>query len=170
MTTNLDQPTVRVTRVNDLRAEGEAVNPVSHNGIAASVPYLSIRQGTLLTPITLSVIGGINPTDDLGYPGTNFAAFRRARTFGARLLQHGNGSKSAGVSQFAGELQSAMQYNDYFTTFGFNFGGDDRLQGFVIRSGEGLAIISNNSTPYNAGIIVRAQIIVRKNPTYYSYY
>jgi len=169
LTTNLDQPTVRVTRVNDLRAEGEAVTPVSHNGIAQSVPYLTIRQGTLLAPITLSVIGGINPADDLGYPGTNFAAFRRARTFGARLLQHGNGSKSAGTSQLAGEIQSAMQWTDYFTSFGFNF-SDDQLQGFVIRSGEGLAIISNNSTPYNAGVIVRAEIIVRKNPTYYSYY
>lgn len=169
VTTNLDQPTVRITRVNDLRAEGEAVSPIPHNGLGSSVPYLTIRQGTLLAPITLSVIGGINPVDDLGYPGTNFAAFRRARTFGQRLLQHGNGSKSAGVSQLAGEIQSAMQWTDYFTTFGYSF-HDEQLQGFVIRSGEGLAIISNNSSPYNAGVIIRAEIIVRKNPTYYSYY
>ena len=168
VTTNLDQPTVRITRVNDVRAEGEAVTPISHNGLNTSVPYLNVRQGTLLTPITLSVIGGINPTDDLGYPGTNFAAFRRARTFGARLLQHGNASEVADVPQFAGALQSAMQWTDYFTSFGYSF-SDDRLQGFVIRSGEGLAIISNNSTPYLAGLIIRAEIIVRKNPTYYSY-
>jgi hypothetical protein len=168
----LDQPSIRVTRVNDLKAEGEAVTPVSHNGIAESVPYLTIRQGTLTSPISLSIIGGINPVDDLGYPLTNAvgaAAYRRARTFGQRLIQQGNASKSNNVSQFAGEFQSAMQWTDYFTTYGYKY-QDERVQGFVIRGGEGLAIISNNSSPFNAGLIVRATIIVRKVPSYYSYY
>jgi hypothetical protein len=168
----LDQPSIRVTRVNDLKAEGEPVTPVSHNGIGESVPYLTIRQGTLTSPISLSIIGGINPVDDLGYPLTNAvgaAAYRRARTFGQRLIQQGNASKSNNVSQFAGEIQSAMQWTDYFTTYGYKY-QDERVQGFVIRGGEGLAVISNNSSPYNAGLIVRATIIVRKIPSYYSYY
>jgi len=168
----LDQPSIRVTRVNDLKSEGEAVTPISHNGIGESVPYLTIRQGTLISPISLSIIGGINPTDDLGYPLTNAvgaAAYRRARTFGQRLIQQGNAGKLNNVSQFAGEIQSAIQWTDYFTSYGYKY-QDERVQGFVIRSGEGLAVISNNTSPYNAGLIVRATIIVRKNPTYYSYY
>jgi hypothetical protein len=85
-----------------------------------------------------------------------------------RLLQQGNAGKANGTSQFAGEFQSAMQWSDYFTTFGYKY-QDDRVQGFVIRSGEGMAVISNNTSPYNAGLIVRATIVVRKNPTYYAY-
>jgi len=167
----LDQPSVRVTRVNDLKAAGEAVIPISHNGTTEPVTHLTIQQGTLTNPITLSIIGGINPVNDLGYPLTNptgAAAYRRARTFGNRLLQQGNAGKAAGTSQFAGGFQSAMQWTDYFTTFGYKY-QDDRVQGFVIRSGEGLAVISNNTSPYNAGLIVRATIVVRKNPTYYAY-
>jgi len=167
----LDQPSVRVTRIHDLIAEGEAVTPISHSGITEPVPHLTIQQGTLTNPITLSIIEGINAADDLGYPLTNLggaAAFRRARTFGMRLLQQGNAGKANGTSQFAGELQSAMQWSDYFTTFGYKY-QDDRVQGFVIRSGEGMAVISNNTSPYNAGLIVRATIVVRKNPTYYAY-
>ena len=167
----LDQPSVRITRVNDLIAAGKAVTPISHSGTAEPVPHLTIRQGTLINPITLSIIEGISPVGDLGYPLTNAvgaAAYRRARTFGNRLLQHGNAGKAAGTSQFAGQLQSAMQWSDYFTTFGYKY-QDDRVQGFVIRSGEGLAVISNNTSPYNAGLIVRATIVVRKNPTYYAY-
>lgn len=166
-----NQPSVRITRVNDLKAEGEAVIPISHSGVAESVPYLNIRQGTLLSPVTLSIIGGVN-AEDLGYPQANAvgaAAYRRARTFGQRLLQQGNASNTSGTPQFAGAFQSAMQWTDYFTTFGYKY-QDDRVQGFVIRSGEGLAIISNNSSPYNAGLIVRATIVVRKVPSYYSYY
>jgi hypothetical protein len=120
----------------------------------------------------LNIIDGINPTEDLGYPLINAvgaAAYRRARTFGQRLIQQGNAGKLNNVSQFAGEIQSAIQCTDYFTPYGYKY-KDERVQGFVIRSGEGLAVISNNTSPYNAGLIVRATIIVRKNPTYYSYY
>jgi len=65
-------------------------------------------------------------------------------------------------------MQTAMQYTDHYTAYGYSF-SDDGLQGFVIRSGEGLAVIANNTSPYLGGLIVRAQIILRKNPTYYSY-
>jgi len=162
-TSNLDQPTVRVTRVNDVRAEGEAVTPIAHNGSDAP-PFLSVRQGTFLLPITLSIIGGLSP-DDLGYPASNTTAYRRARTFGQRLLQHGNGFTG---NVLPGVMQTAMQYTDHYTAYGYSF-SDDGLQGFVIRSGEGLAVIANNTSPYLGGLIVRAQIILRKNPTYYSY-
>jgi len=167
----LDQSSVRVTRVSDLITAGKTVTPVSHSGITESVPYLTIRQGTLLNPITLNIIEGIDAANDLGYPLTNptgAAAYRRARTFGNRLLQQGNAARFVGTYQFAGELQSAMHWNDYFTTFGYKY-HDDRVQGFVIRSGEGMAVISNNTSPYNAGLIVSATIVVRKNPTYYAY-
>jgi hypothetical protein len=167
----LDQSSVRVTRVNDLITAGKTVTPVSHSGITESVPHLTIKQGTLLDPIRLNIIEGIDAANDLGYPLTNptgAAAYRRARTFGNRLLQQGNAGKAAGTSQFAGELQSAMHWSDYFTTFGYKY-YDDRVQGFVIRSGEGMAVISNNTSPYNAGLIVIATIVVRKNPTYYAY-
>jgi len=125
---------------------------------------LSVRQGTFLLPITLSIIGGLSP-DDLGYPASNTTAYRRARTFGQRLLQHGNGFTG---NVLPGVMQTAMQYTDHYTAYGYSF-SDDGLQGFVIRSGEGLAVIANNTSPYLGGLIVRAQIILRKNPTYYSY-
>ena len=167
----LDQSSVRVTRVNDLITGGKTVTPVSHSGITESVAYLTIKGGSLLNPIILNIIEGIDAANDLGYPlanPTGAAAYRRARTFGNRLIQHGNAGKANGTSQFAGEFQSAMQWNDYFTTFGYKY-HDDRVQGFVIRSGEGMAVISNNTSPYNAGLIVTATIVVRKNPTYYAY-
>ena len=167
----LDQSSVRVTRVSDLITDGKTVTPVSHSGITEPVPHLTIKQATLLDPIRLNIIEGIDAANDLGYPLTNStgaAAYRRARTFGNRLLQYGNAGKANGTSQFAGELQSAMYWSDYFTTFGYKY-HDDRAQGFVIRSGEGMAVISNNTSPYNAGLIVSATIVVRKNPTYYAY-
>lgn len=164
-------PTVRFCKIYGINENtGANVNVNCHNGSGITNSALTIKKGSLVNPMYVRLIEGLEDYY------TNFtlnvighSPIRIVNNFHQRMPRYGNAGQNNNGTVVAGSFLSVgMGQSARYNKYGFRY-CDSTVRGYRILPGTGFALIGNNNRFEMNSLYVQAQIVQISNATYFSH-